>query len=71
MATEERAEGLTDEEFEDFNVIVKETLNALIDCADKNNIDRDSLIKYFCVIFGMMAEVSTFKNYKKGGENNG
>ena len=68
MATEERAEGLTDEEFEDFNIIVKETVNALIDCADKYNIDRDSFIKYFCVIFNTMAEVSTFENYKKGGE---
>lgn len=67
MATDERAEGLTDEEFEDFNIIVKETLNALIDCADKNNIDRDSFVKFFCAIFSTMAEVSTFENYKKGG----
>lgn len=68
METEERADELTDEEFEDFNIIVKETLNALIDCADKHNIDRDSFIKYFCAIFSTMAEVSTFENYKTGGE---
>ena len=68
MAIEERADELTDEEFEDFNVIVKETLNALIDCADKHNIDRDSFIKYICAVFGTMAEVSTFKNYTKYSE---
>lgn len=64
---EVKASNLTDEEFEDFNEIVTETLNTLIDCADKHNIDRDSFIKYFCAIFGTMAEVSTFENYKKGG----
>jgi hypothetical protein len=68
MANEVKASNLTDEEFEDFNEIVKETLNTLIDCADKHNIDRDSFIRYFCALFGTMAEVSTFENYKKGGE---
>lgn len=68
MATDERDEGLTVEEIEDFNIIVQKTLNDLIDCADKNNIDRDSFVKYFCTLFGVMAELSTFKNYKKGGE---
>lgn len=60
--------GLTKEEFDDFNEIVKKALNALIDCADKHNIDRDSLIKYFCSVFGAMAEISTFARYMKGGE---
>lgn len=54
---------LTDKEFKDFNEIVLNTLNSLIDCADKHNIDRDSFIKYFSAIFGTMAEVSTFTNY--------
>lgn len=56
---------LTKEEFEDFNEIVKETLNALIDCADKHNIDRNSFIKYFCAMFGAMAEISTFERYER------
>ena len=56
---------LNKKEFEDFNEIVQSTLNSLIDCADKHNIERDSFIKYFSAMFGTMAEVSTFKNYTR------
>ena len=64
---------LNDKEFKDFNEIVQNTLNSLIYCADKHNIDRDDFIKYFSVIFGTMAEVATFTNYtrtpkERGGE---
>ena len=63
--------GLNDKEFKDFNDIVQNTLNSLVACADKHNIDRDSFVKYFSAIFSAMAEVSTFTNYtrtsKKGG----
>jgi len=64
---------LNDKEFKDFNEIVQNTLNALIDCADKHSIDRDSFIKYFSAIFSTMAEISTFTNYtrtpkERGGE---
>ena len=55
--------GLNDKEFKDFNDIVQNTLNSLIDCADKHNIDRDSFVKYFSAIFSATAEVSTFTNY--------
>ena len=55
--------GLNDKEFKNFNDIVQNTLNSLIDCADKHNIDRDSFVKYFSAIFGTMVEVSTFTNY--------
>lgn len=54
---------LNDKKFKDFNEIVQNTLNSLIDCADKHNIDRDSFIKYFSAIFSTMADVSTFTNY--------
>ena len=65
--------GLNDKEFKDFNDMVQNTLNSLIVCADKHNIDRDSLVKYFSAIFGTMAEVSAFTNYtiaskERGGE---
>lgn len=64
---------LNDKKFKDLNEIVQNTLNSLIDCADKHNIDRDSFIKYFSAIFGTMADVSTFTNYthtpkERGGE---
>ena len=55
---------LNDKEFKDLNEIVQNTLNSLIDCADKHNIDRNSFIKYFSAIFGTTAYVSTFTNYK-------
>jgi hypothetical protein len=56
---------LNEKEFKDFNEIVQNILNSLIDCADKHNIDRDSFIKYFSAIFGTMVEVSTFANYTR------
>ena len=66
---------LNDKEYKDFNEIVQNTLNSLIDCADKHNIDRDDFIKYFSAIFGTMAEVSTFTNNtrtpKERGTDNG
>ena len=63
----EQGHNLTAEEYSDFNDIVSETITRLVECADKHNIDRDSFIKYFCAVFGTMAEVSTFENYTKGG----
>lgn len=59
------ASGLTDAEFDDFNEIVGETINSLVMCADKHNIDRDSFVKYFATMFGAMAEISTFSQYGK------
>lgn len=63
MNKEKEPSELTKEEFEDFNKIVMKTLNDLIDCADKHNIDRNSFVQYFCAMFGIMAEVSTFEHY--------
>ena len=62
---------LNEKEFKDFNEIVQNTLNALVDCADKHNIDRDSFIKYFSSIFSTMAEVSTFTNYTRTPKERG
>lgn len=59
----EHASGLTDQEFEDFNTIVGDTISKLVEYADKHNIDRDSFVKYFSAVFGAMAEISTFQNY--------
>ena len=61
---------LNDAEFKDLNEIIHKTIEALIDCADKHNIDRDSFIKYFGGVFGTMAQISTFERYhptEKGG----
>lgn len=69
--TENEHNGLTKAEFEDFNEIVKDTITALVDCADKHNIDRDSFVKYFAAMFKVMAEVSTFEHYNGGTTNDG
>lgn len=60
------ASDLTDEELEDFQKIVCTTIDALIQCADKHNIDRDDFVKYFAEIFYTMCEVSTFERYGEG-----
>lgn len=60
---EERASGLTDAEFDDFNDIVGKVIDMLLKCADKHNIDRDSFVRYFATMFGAMAEISTFEHY--------
>lgn len=59
----EKQDGLTDAEFADFNGIVCDTINKLIECADNHNIDRDSFVKYFAAMFSTMAEISTFEHY--------
>ena len=57
---------LNKDEFDDLNVIIKNTLNSLIECADNHNIDKNDFIRYFSSVFGTMAQISTFENYKKG-----
>ena len=59
-----RASGLTEEKFDDFNDIVGDTISALLKCADKYNIDRNSFMKYFATMFLAMCEVSTFEKYE-------
>lgn len=66
--TENEQNRLTEAELDDINDIVGDTITALVDCADKHNIDRDSLVRYFAAMFKVMAEVSTFEHYKGGAE---
>jgi hypothetical protein len=68
---ENKRNRLTEAELDDINNIVGDTLAALVGCADKHNIDRDSLVRYFAAMFKVMAEVSTFKHYNGGGNNDG
>lgn len=63
-----RASGLTDAEFDDFNEIVGETITKLVECADKHNIDRDSFVNCFAQTFKVMAELCTFEHYGEGKE---
>ena len=69
--TENEKKRLTEAELDDINDIIGDTLTALVGCADKHNIDRDSLVRYFAAMFKVMAEISTFEHYKEVTNNDG
>ena len=48
---------------EDFTPVVNDLIDKLVAIADKHNVDRDNAIQHFSVIFGTMAEISTFQNW--------
>lgn len=55
---------LTDKEMEDLQSIVTDTLASVCAMADKNNIDRDSMLKYFAGMLTAFAEVASIQNYE-------
>lgn len=55
-------ENLTDKEMEDLSGIVAETLASICAMADKHNIDRDSMLKYFADMLATFAEVASIQN---------
>lgn len=57
-------ERLTDEEMESLQDIVSNTLASVCAMADKHNIDRDSMLKYFAGMLTTFAEVASIQNYK-------
>lgn len=57
-------ENLTDKEMEDLQGIVTETLASVCAMADKHNIDRDSMLKYFADMLTIFTEVASIQNYE-------
>lgn len=57
-------ENLTDKEMEDLQSIVTDTLASVCAMADKHNIDRDSMLKYFADTLTAFAEVASIQNYE-------
>lgn len=57
-------ENLTDKEMKDLQGIVAETLASACAMADKHNIDRDSMLKYFADTLTAFAEVASIQNYE-------
>lgn len=57
-------ENLTDKEMEDLQSIVADTLASVCAMADKHNIDRDSMLKYFADMLTAFAEVTSIQNYE-------
>ena len=55
---------LTDKEMEDLKNIVTDTLANVCAMADKHNIDRDSMLKYFADILTALTEVASIQNYE-------
>ena len=55
---------LTDKEMEDLQNIVTDTLASVCAMADKHNIDRDSMLKYFADMLTAFTEVASIQNYE-------
>ena len=55
---------LTDKEIEDLQNITTDTLASICTMADKHNIDRNSMLKYFADMLTAFAEVASIQHYK-------
>ena len=60
----DKQSNLTDKEMEDLKNIVTDTLASVCVMADKHNIDRDSMLKYFADMLTALAEFASIQNYE-------
>lgn len=60
----EKQSNLTDKEMEDLQSITTDTLTSVCTMADKHNIDRDSMLKYFADMLTAFTEVASIQNYE-------
>lgn len=60
----DKQSNLTDKEIEDLQNIVTDTLASVCAMADKHNIDRDSMLKYFANMLTAFVEVASVQNYE-------
>ena len=60
----DKQSNLTDKEIEDLQNIVTDTLASICTMADKHNIDRDSMLKYFADMLTDLTEVASIQNYE-------
>lgn len=58
----DKQSNLTDKEMEDLQSIVANTLASICTMADKHNIDRDSMLKYFADMLTTFAELASIQN---------
>lgn len=65
----DKQSNLTDKEMEDLQNIVTDTLASVCAMADKHNIDRDSMLKYFSDMLAAFAEVTSIQNYETNRTN--
>ena len=60
---------LTDKEIEDLQNITTDTLASICTMADKHNIDRNSMLKYFADMLAAFTEVASIQNYETSHTN--
>lgn len=60
----DKQNNLTDKEMEDLQSITTDTLTSVCTMADKHNIDRDSMLKYFADMLTGFTEVASIQNYE-------
>lgn len=65
----DKKSNFTRKEMEDLQSIVTDTLSSVCAMADDNNIDRDSMLKYFADMLTVFTEVATIQNYKTNHTN--
>lgn len=66
----DKQENLTDEEIEDLQIITNDVLAKICVMADKHNIDRDSMLKYFADMLIGFTNVASIQNYKTNEHTN-
>lgn len=60
----DKQSNLTDKEMEDLQSILTDALASVCAMADKHNIDRDSMLKYFADMLTAFTEVASIQNYE-------
>ena len=65
----DKQSNLTDKEIEDLQNITTNTLASICTMADKHNIDRNSMLKYFADMLAAFAEVASIQNYETSHTN--
>lgn len=65
----DKQSNLTSKEMEDLQSIVTDTISSVCAMADNNNIDRDSILKYFADMLTVFTEVATIQNYETNHTN--
>ena len=57
-------ESLSDEELEDFNPIVIDSIRKICVFSDKHNFDRNSMLAYFANTVKAFSEIATIENFE-------
>lgn len=60
----DKQSNLTDKGMKDLQSIVTDTLASICAMADKHNIDRDSMLKYYADMLVAFTEVASIQNYE-------